>query len=242
VLITGACGGIGQALCKGFSESGYQVIATDKEKTRELKCDYFIQCDLDDICIHDSALERFIDSVRGCVGASGLKVLINNAAIQILGSTDNISKQDWFKSINVNLSAPFLLTQAFLDELRQAKGSIINIASVHSRATKPGFTAYATSKAGLVGLTRSLAVDLGESIRVNALNPAATKTDMLVSGFEGKMDLYNKLEEMHPIKRIAEPSEIVDVALFLASEKASFLTGSVIDVDGGILSRLHDPD
>jgi NAD(P)-dependent dehydrogenase (short-subunit alcohol dehydrogenase family) len=101
---------------------------------------------------------------------------------------------------------------------------------------------YATSKAALVGLTRALAVDLGSRVRVNAINPAAVATPMLLDGFKGKEALYAALGGMHPLGRIAEPAEIAQVALFLASRKAAFITGAAFDVDGGILSRLHDPD
>lgn len=241
-LITGASGGIGQALCDSFSQAGYRVIGTDKVVSDDLKCEEFILFDLEGICHSSEKLDEFIEIIREELFGDGLNVLVNNAALQILDSTSNIAMEDWSRTLDVNLSAPFYLVQGLLDDLQLVDGCVVNIASVHARATKPGFVAYATSKAALVGLTQALAVDLGGKVRVNAINPAATETRMLIEGFTGKMELYNELEKMHPMNRIAKPKEVADVAVFLASQQASFLTGSILDVDGGILSRLHDPD
>lgn len=117
----------------------------------------------------------------------------------------------------------------------------MNIASVHSTVTKPGFVSYSTSKAALVGLTRSLAIDLGSRVRVNAICPAATATPMLLAGFDGHPEALKELANVHPLERIAKPEEVAQVALFLASPQASFITGASILVDGGISGRLHDP-
>ena len=241
-LITGAAGGIGKSLCAEFTKAGYRVIATDRVFDRNAECGEFIECDLEKICHSADQLTKFIDGVRDSLNGEGLNVLVNNAALQILGETKDITVNDWMLTFDVNVTAPFLLAQALTEDLAVAGGSIVNIASVHSRATKPGFVSYATSKAALVGLTQALAVDLGGKVRVNVINPAATETTMLLASFEGKMDLFNELEKMHPINRIAKPEEVSQVALFLASTQASFITGTAIDVDGGILSRLHDPD
>jgi NAD(P)-dependent dehydrogenase (short-subunit alcohol dehydrogenase family) len=167
--------------------------------------------------------------------------LINNAAVQILKPSGQLTLDDWQHTLNINLLAPFLLAQALLPELEKAKGSVINIASVHAVATKPEFVCYATSKAALVGLTKSMAVDLGPRVRINAICPAAVATPMLRAGFEGRKDAFEELSRMHPLGRVASPDEIAGVALFLASSQAGFITGTSIYVDGGICSRLHDP-
>jgi NAD(P)-dependent dehydrogenase (short-subunit alcohol dehydrogenase family) len=240
-LITGAVGGIGKALCSEFTEKGYRVLATDKVNDPGVVCDAFLQADLVGICHSEKELEKTLSEVRCWLGESGLNVLINNAALQVLGPVDSIALSDWSASMDVNVTAPFLLVQGLLSELEEAGGSVVNIASVHAKMTKPRFATYATSKAALVGLTRALAVDLGGRVRINAINPAAVETNMLLEGFEGRSDLYDELKRMHPIKRIASPEEIAQVAAFLASDQASFITGGVLDVDGGILSRLHDP-
>jgi len=241
VLITGAEGGIGRALCKEYMKAGYRVIASDRNPNNGVDCDTFLQFDLSiftrDEKYKEDTIQRIIETLQG----NGLSVLINNAAIQILNATENVTIDDWRTTLDTNLIAPFILIQSLLHELERAKGNVLNIASVHATNTKPGFITYATSKTALVGLTRALAVDLGARIRVNALAPAATATPMLLAGFEGKPELFKQLSHMHPLGRIATPEEVARVALFLTSDAASFITGAVISVDGGISGRLHDP-
>lgn len=239
-LITGAGGGIGRALCDEFKSEGYYVIATDMTQADNVTCDQFVVADLKALCRNEESLKDFFQQLQ--LPATGLTALINNAALQILNTTEAVSVQDWRDTLDVNLLAPFLLAQALLPSLEKGNGSLVNIGSVHSVATKPGFVCYATAKAALNGLTRALAVDLGSRVRVNAINPAAVATPMLLEGFRGKDELYGELARMHPLGRIADPAEIARVALFLASDKAAFITGSTFNVDGGILSRLHDPD
>ncbi|MET0066109.1 MAG: SDR family oxidoreductase [Candidatus Thiodiazotropha sp.] len=241
-LITGAAGGIGKSLCEVFKSENYQVIATDVVRSDDTQCDLFIEQDLASLALSEDVSNNFKQRVQAFMKESQLNVLINNAAIQILGKTDTIRRSDWFTTLNVNLTAPLFLSQIFVKELEATRGCIINISSVHVDATKPNFVSYATSKAALSGLTKTLAVDLGGRVRVNAISPAATATDMLLAGFENNPDGYKQLEHMHPIGRIAEPDEIAKVAVFLASDAASFMTGSCINVDGGISARLHDPD
>jgi len=132
------------------------------------------------------------------------------------------------------------LTQVLLPALERGRGSIVNVASVHANLTKPGFVAYATSKAALVGLTRSLAVDLGRRVRVNAVLPAATATPMLSAGLPGA-GAVDALGAGHPLGRIARPEEVAAAVVYLSSEGASFITGAVLAVDGGVGARLHDP-
>lgn len=240
VLITGANGGIGQALCRTFKEAGYLVLASDRV-TGSCVCDIFIQADLEILCSDNNYRENILHQVRTHLPKEGLFGLINNAAIQILGKTEEIQVENWHKTLDINLVAPFILIQGLLPELTQAKGSIVNIASVHAISTKPGFVCYATSKSALVGLTKAMAVDLGAAVRINAICPAATATPMLMAGFEGKEEEFRNLSQMHPLERIAEPEEIARVALFLLSPQASFITGASLNVDGGIGVRLHDP-
>ena len=144
-------------------------------------------------------------------------------------------------TLDTNLVAPFLLIQKLLPMLEASQGSVVNIASVHATVTKPEFVCYATSKAALVGMTRAMAVDLGPRLRLNAINPAATATPMLLAGFEGRPEALKELSKMHPLERIAEPQEIAQTALFLCSDKARFITGACWALDGGIGARLHDP-
>ena len=239
-LITGAGGGIGRALCAEFKGDGYIVIATDVIRDDTVDCDHFVEADLKKLCHDEAAIQDFKRQLR--LPDCGLSVLVNNAAVQVLNATESISIQDWRDTLDVNLLAPFLLAQTLLVELEKKSGSVINIGSVHAMATKPGFVCYATSKAALNGLGRALAVDLGNRVRVNTINPAAVATPMLLDGFKGQDEQYELLASMHPLGRIAEPAEIAKVALFLASDLAAFMTGASVNADGGILSRLYDPE
>lgn len=239
-LITGALGGIGQALCSEFQNAGYYVIGTDK-RDGECACDSFIHLDIRHLYSRPSECQRVVAEVRAVTGEAGLTVLINNAATQVLNRTDDVRISDWDETLETNLIAPFLLLQSLLPDLERARGSVINVASIHAVATKPAFICYATSKAALVGMTRALAVDLGPRVRVNSINPAATATPMLLAGFEGEPERFQELAKMHPLERIAEPKEVAQTAIFLASEQASFITGACLHIDGGIGGRLHDP-
>lgn len=239
-LITGAMGGIGQSLCSEFQRAGYFVIGTDMKEGRN-SCDTFIHRDIREIYSSEEIRVQMAEEVKAIVGDHGLTVLINNAATQILNRTEDVTVADWQATLETNLVAPFLLCQSLLDSLETAKGSVINISSIHSTNTKPGFVCYATSKAALTGMTRAMAVDLGPRVRVNAISPAATATPMLLAGFEGKSEEFDELAKKHPLERIAQPWEVAKTSLFLASDDAAFISGATLSIDGGIGGRLHDP-
>ena len=242
VLITGANGGIGAALVEAFAGAGWRVIATSQSKPpRSSKAHGFLQADLGALANDEKAMNDFAKKVLATAGDVPLSVLVNNAALQILAPLRELKSADIRKTMAVNVIAPFLLARAFLPQLEENEGSIINIGSVHAQSTKPEFAAYATSKAALHGLTRALAVDLGPKVRVNTLAPAATATPMLMAGFEGKAAKFKELEGCHPLNRIATTEEIAKIALFLASKDAAFITGATLYADGGVLARLHDP-
>lgn len=239
-LITGVSGGIGQALAGKFLEAGYRIIGLDISKPKSTLFAY-VYVDLDIFSKDGKYRKRIVSEIRRHLPNGELNVLINNAALQILCDTNSFKAEDWQQTLNVNLTAPFLLVQSFLPELIAAKGNVINISSIHAQLTKPGFVAYATSKAALSGLTKALAVDIGEHVRVNAISPAAIETEMLRAGFERNVEGYDRLVSHHPSKVIGAPSDVADIALMLATTGA-FLNGSIIGLDGAISSRLHDPN
>lgn len=241
-MITGAQGGLGRALCQLFKEAGYWVIATDNVSDKEALGDVYVRADLLLLTRDVVYREEIIGRLTSLTKPHGLDALVNNAAVQILGRVDNLLVEDWQKTIDINVTAPLILIQKFLPHIEKVKGSVVNIASIHGRLTKAGFLSYATSKSALIGMTRALAVDLGPRVRVNAVSPAATETPMLMAGFNGSREKLQHLASMHPLGRIATAEEVARVALFLTSEAARFMTGVVIPVDGGIGSRLHDPD
>lgn len=243
-LITGANGGIGRALCSAFKDDGYHIIALDRQEQPhpDLACKQYIAMDLADY-IHNAqyAAAKNIEIVES-LPQQKLHCLINNAAVQILGGVTSLTRADWSTTLAVNLQAPFFLIQALLAQLESAKGSVINISSIHARLTKKNFVAYATSKAALSGMTKAIAIDLGCRVRVNAIEPAAIATDMLKAGFVENPELFESLKKYHPSGNIGEPEEAARLAVFLASENAKFIHGSCIDISGGISCCLHDPD
>lgn len=241
VLVTGAAGGIGASLVEAYSSDGWRVIATDRQSLHHSAAHAFILADLEAIATDEGVRETFYSDVGAALDGTPLCALVNNAAMQILAHVDDINLGDWERTLRVNITAPFRLAQAFLADLRAANGAIINIGSVHAQATKREFVAYATSKAALHGMTRAMAVDLGESPRVLCVAPAAVATPMLKEGFEGNPNAFEMLSAAHPAGRIATPSEIARAVVALSQEPFHFVTGTTFWFDGGVLSRLHDP-
>lgn len=237
-LVTGAAGGIGRALCTSLRSAGYFVVATDCLQA-ELDCDRFLPCDVAELAHDDAAQQRFGADVQALLGDISLSVIVNNAAVQILGQLESITAADFQASLDVNLIAPLRVTQALLP-LLVVGGCIVNVGSVHAQATKPGFVSYATTKAAIGGLTRALAVDLGSRARVLCIAPAATSTPMLMAGFADAPEAFAELEAAHPLARIATPAEVADFTVALCGV-SQFVSGATFLIDGGILSRLHDP-
>lgn len=241
-VITGAAGGIGRALVAAFTAAGYRVLATDRcARPTDLPCADYVQADLAATVNDDAAAAEVFAQVRGRLDGGGLQALVNNAALQVLGGIDTLTRADWRATLDVNLLAPFFWTQALLPELEAARGCVVNISSIHARLTKNDFVAYATSKAALSGLTRALSVDLRGRVRVHAIEPAAIATDMLKAGFEGQPEAYARLQDCHPAGRIGTPEEVAATALWLATSAPEFLQGACIGLDGGIGNCLLDP-
>lgn len=243
-LVTGAAGGIGRALVEVFASAGFRVLGLDvTEQPPNLPCWKWYRHDLNRIAEDEDAALELCSSIEKEVASSGLKGLVNNAAAQILGDAQSLSRSEWRTTLNVNLLAPFYLVQGLLSALARAEGSVVNISSIHSKLSKKRFAAYATSKAALSGLTRALALELGPvGISVNSIEPAAVMTDMLREGFAGNEDKLKQLESCHPAGRIATPHEIAAMARWLVEDCPKFVHGASIPMDGGISGRLHDPD
>jgi len=239
ILVTGVNGGIGHAIYSTLTQSGYQVIGCDiSSNTRNMK--YFIQWDLSALS-DESNFKKFSKLLSTIIKEHTLVALINNAAVQILGGINTLTIADFNKTLAVNIVAPLALTKICYPYLKNSRGSVINIGSIHSKLTKPEFIAYATSKAALEGLTKSLAVDCGDKIRVNAILPAAIETPMLKSGFGNAPDKLNALKSFHPSKSIGNPTEIAKIIDFLISDTGLFVNGATWNIDGGISHRLYDP-
>lgn len=243
-LITGSNGGIGRALCRAFADAGYRVIGVDRAgapSAADSGVAVSVHCDIQVFASDTPARAAAFAELRAAIGSSELGVLVNNAAVQRLNSTDHITVPELEETLATNVIAPLMLVQGLISELEHAGGSVVNIGSVHATATKAGFVAYATSKAALAGLTRALAVDLGRRVRVNTISPGAISTPMLEAGFEGRPEARKQLDAVHPLGRIGTPAEVATTAVFLASAGASNITGADVRVDGGVAGRLHDP-
>jgi NAD(P)-dependent dehydrogenase (short-subunit alcohol dehydrogenase family) len=237
-LITGAAGGIGRALVGVFEGQGWRVVSTDRVALDRTS---HVVGSLADLSSPDTAGGSALIAALRAETRGQLSAIVHNAAFQVVKPTAELSAQDWQTTLNVNLMAPFWLTQAFLPELKARHGSVLAISSIHERLTKPGFVAYATSKSALSGMVRAMAVDLGGQVRVNAICPAAIGTPMLKAGFDGQPEAFAQLQAHHPIGRIGTPEEVAELAAFICSDRSPFMTGACLDLSGGISGRLHDP-
>ncbi|MSO79845.1 MAG: SDR family oxidoreductase [Acidimicrobiia bacterium] len=233
-LVTGARQGLGRAITVAFVEAGAKVLALDEsldgmdetlrlsnEKDRRDRV-RVVQLDLVDPASAGKAVEE-------CIKHFGaLHCLVNSAAVWFYLTLADLTVEDWDRLHAVNVRAPVFLAQAATAHLAaQAGGSIVNIASIQARVSGPGGVAYASSKAALVGVTRTMATELGPfGIRVNAICPGC------FTEHEHRMRSRPEIPA-YPLGRFGRPEEIASVAVFLASDAASFITGEAINVDGG---------
>lgn len=240
-LVTGSTGSIGAAICRRFKDAGFIVCGID-QKYGGVDClDSFVYADLNKFVIDEELRDDIIKRISVWLGNNTLDVLINNAAYQYVSLEHPIPVSELTRSYNINVIAPYLLITLLSGFFTDKLSSVVNIGSIHSRLTKPGFVSYATTKAALAILTKGLALDYGDSIRINCIEPASVETPMLLEGFKEFPDKKRTLEKYHPQNRISTPDEIAELAFVISSEKIRFLHGSCIDISGGIASRLHDP-
>ena len=241
VLVTGVSSGIGQALVERFARRGCRVWGIDRVAPgSDAQLTGFLRFDLANL----DELPSAVASLLG--GETSLDVLVNNAAHQDCAPLEEAQLESIRRQLDVNLLAPLVLTQACLNYLTQAKGAVVNVASVHALATSQGIGAYAASKGGLLAWTRAAALELASrGIRVNAVLPGAVDTPMLRDGLrrgqvEGSSpDGLLRFAAKHPLGRVGRPDDIAAAVEFLADgERAGFVTGASLVVDGGVLARL----
>ncbi|MDF9795210.1 NAD(P)-dependent dehydrogenase (short-subunit alcohol dehydrogenase family) [Catalinimonas alkaloidigena] len=242
VVVTGCNGGIGSASCTKFKSEGWMVIGIDVRKVEnQAGLDRFIQADIVDVD-QINTLAQSIQKQEGRVDA-----IVNNAALQVCKPFQETKVEEWDQVINVNMRAPFFLVSALYDLLKENKGAVVNVSSVHAIATSKNILAYAASKGGLTTLTRSLAVECADDgVRVNAVLPGAVDTTMLRDGLKrghvkgsSEDSLVRALGLKHLIGRVGQPEEIAEAIYYLAdSSKSSFITGQCITIDGGATIKL----
>jgi NAD(P)-dependent dehydrogenase (short-subunit alcohol dehydrogenase family) len=240
-VITGSSGAIGCAIAKRFKASGYLVCGIDLIDNKLLELDFFIEADLNLFVTDDIYRKNALLSITSWLRGSTIDVLVNNAAYQYVSLNHPISSKEFMYSCNVNLIAPYLLATNLINYMTINTASIVNISSIHAKLTKPGFVAYATTKAALSSLTKGLALDFGNRVRVNCVEPASVETQMLLDGFKNSPEKKNELDRHHPQGRIASPQEVAEMVFLICSDAIRFLHGSCIEMNGGIASRLHDP-
>ena len=241
-VITGAAGAIGAAIAARFKAAGYRICGIDRvEPPAASVLDLSIQADLHAFVNDERAREDTLARIRDWLAGQPLRALINNAAHQYVSRVHPIAVAEWQRSYDVNVLAPYLLVSHLAAELERGGGSVVNIGSIHARLTKPGFLAYATTKAALGALTRGLALDFEDRFRVNCVEPASVDTPMLQDGFRSAPEKLQELRDHHPQRRIASAAEVAELVFQINSHDLRFLHGSCIDMSGGIGARLHDP-
>ena len=233
ILITGASGGIGNELVKKFVSLGGNVLGTGTktEKLELIKKQYpNIKVKKFDIANH-SGIEEFIDSVSLELG--GLDVLINNAGINLDNLSIRMKVEEWKKVIDINLTSTFLLSKyAIKKMLKNRFGRIVNITSVVGHVGNLGQPNYSASKAGIIGMSKSLAIEYAKkNITVNCVSPGFIVSDMTM-GIADKVKLY--LTSRIPMGKFGTGEDVSNCVAFLSSEQASYVTGETIHVNGGM--------
>ena len=243
-LITGGGQGIGRGIVDRYLEEGAEVAIVQRrpldpvlEKNPGV---LGVQADLSTSSELSGAVERAV----GHFG--GIDILVNNAGIMFERSVPAIRAEEWDLMMAINLRAPLFLAQAALSHMRRrGGGSIINIGSIEGLAANPGHAAYCASKAGIHGMTRAMAVDLGEdNIRCNAIAPGWIASELSATYLASLPDpaaAHEALNRLHPLGRVGRPEDVGDLAVYLASDRSSFLTGEIIVLDGGRTAKLPLP-
>tara|TARA_B000000557_G_scaffold264781_1_gene271747 strand:- start:317 stop:1063 length:747 start_codon:yes stop_codon:yes gene_type:complete len=239
VIITGASRGIGKSIAKGFFDNNCKVALISRNKKDLIDTKNVIGAKSNNIQLFPCDISNFsdvqnvIDKVIKYYG--NIDILINNAGITKDNLILRMKEEDWDTVVDVNLKGCFNTVKAVVKQMiRNKKGSIINISSVIGLIGNAGQTNYAASKAGIFGLTKSLAKELGSrNITVNAIAPGYVQTSMTEKlSTNIKNDLYKNI----PLKRLGSAEDIANLVLFLSSEKASYITGQIMNVDGGMVT------
>ncbi len=235
-IVTGAASGIGRASAELFAQEGARVLAVDREGA--------------DFAFHHRAIQPLAMDVaakgapgeivrRAILAFDGLDILFNNAGVSLGLAVRETTDEAWDAVQAVNLTAVFRLCREAIPHLTAStRGRIVNTASVMANGTDYGLGAYCASKAGVLGLTRTLALELGRAgVTVNAILPGAIRTGMTAPGFSDPK-IAEVWARKSVLKRLGEPIDVARLALFLASEDAGFITGQAIAADGGLTLRI----
>lgn len=235
-LVTGAGSGIGEGIARAMAEAGSEVIVVDIDAGAAARAAEAIGAAHYVLDVADrSACDALAATIARDLGP--VSVLVNNAGIIRRGKvTDAGSRADWDATLSVNLDGPYNVTTAFLSQLIETKGSVINIGSIQSFVALPNSAAYTTSKGGVRALTKALAIELSPlGVRVNAIGPGMIATPLNADARQNPDYMRNFLHRI-PLGRLGEPGDIAGPAVFLASDLARYVTGVTLPVDGGFLA------
>jgi NAD(P)-dependent dehydrogenase (short-subunit alcohol dehydrogenase family) len=245
-VVTGSGAGIGRAVARTFAQEGANVVVADinaqaAEETARLITEaggtaLAVQTDVADPRSVEQLVKAALDRFHA------VHVLINNAAIQVNKKIEDTTFEEWNRQMAVNVGGVFLCSKYLLPHLRAVRGSILNMSSVNGTFVEPMCAGYCATKAAILAFTKAVAIDHGgEGLRVNAICPGYIDAGLAEGYFLAQPDpdaARAQAGKLHALKRIGRPEEVARVAVFLASEDASFMTGSAVMVDGGFSSGL----
>jgi meso-butanediol dehydrogenase / (S,S)-butanediol dehydrogenase / diacetyl reductase len=247
VIVTGGARGIGRAVAERFASEGARVVIADVDENgarsaaeaigrnaRAVRTDVSSEADV-------AALIE-----RAATELGGIDVVVNNAGIDLVATVDETSYADWRRMLSVDLDGAFLCIKHARPHLaRRGGGAVVNIGSIHGLHTQPGRSAYAAAKAGLAGMTRALALDLGpEGIRINTIAPGYIRTEIWHLWLDELPDpeaTLDRIAQQHPLRRLGRPEDIAGAVAFLASPDAAFITGTLLTIDGGLTAMFPPP-
>jgi NAD(P)-dependent dehydrogenase (short-subunit alcohol dehydrogenase family) len=246
VVVTGAGSGIGRACAIESAKEGAQVIVADinlegaDETVRQIVKDKGKAVVFKTDVSKPESVKQLVDFT--IKSFTKIDALINNAAIQVNKTIEDITYEEWNLQMSINVGGIFLCSKYFLPYLRISKGSIVNMSSVNGFFVEPMCAGYCTTKAAIIGLTKAMAIDHGhEGVRVNCICPGYIDAGLAEGYFQSQADPAKAREEagrLHALWRIGKPEEVARVAVFLSGDEASFMTGASVVVDGGFGSGL----
>ena len=254
VIITGACGGIGEVIAEKFAAAGATLALCDLRQDKLLqtaeKCRHAgatVYSDAIDVA-EEAPVRSFCETVAQNFGR--VDCLINTVGVvDCPGDVEALSLSMWERTISVNLTSAFLMAKYSVPHIKEQGGAILNIASVLGLANQAEAMVYSVTKAGLLSLTRSEAIDLAKhGIRANAISPGSVETPLLEAAVDQAAQLFNRTKDeqwevwrsQYPTQRFTSPLEIAELALFLCSERATNITGANFVIDGGLTALLPE--
>ncbi|ETW11913.1 short-chain dehydrogenase/reductase SDR [Roseivivax marinus] len=242
VIVTGAGSGIGAATVRRFHDEGANVVLVGRTKDKLESAAEGLErtlCVSADVGSEDDCA-RVVEEAHDTFGP--VDVLVNNAGVVAQGRVEEVSVEDWEKVIRIDLTGVFLMSRAVMDDLSRRGGSVVNTSSVSGTGGDWAMAAYNAAKGGVTNLTRAMALDAKRTgVRCNAVCPSMTDTDM-ASGIKDNDDTFETFKGRIPLGRPADPAEVGDVIVFLASHDARFVNGVNLPVDGGLSASNGQPD